>query len=213
MITRPFFLFFTRIRTSFRKKREVTAQGLAGPRSPHPHNRDTVIILFFPVDFNILEEQEKHYPWPRLFHCPSCEGPRLWGHGYVRRYFDGHAQAMWLKRYRCPECGAVHTARPDTHYRRFWAPIRTILTSLYAKAKGRRRPSEPSRQRQRYWWKGFQVQLTRTCMHQEDPLFSLMKLFGREVILSTHSAVYCEKLRVQGLTYPSLSVTAPIGYG
>jgi hypothetical protein len=50
-------------------------------------------------------------------------------------------------------------------------------------------------------------------MYQEDPLFSLMKLFGKEVILSTHSVVYCEQSRVQGLTYPSLLVTAPIGYG
>lgn len=191
----------------------MTAQGFVGPRSPHPHNRDTVIILSFAIDFNLLKEQQKRYPWPHLGRCPTCKGPRLWGHGYVPRYFDGYPEAMWLKRYRCPECGAVHTARPDTHYRRFWASIRTILTSLYAKTTARRWPSEPSRQRQRYWWKGFQVQLTRTCMHQEDPLFCLIKLFGREVILSTHSVVYCEQRRIQGLTYLSLSVTAPIGYG
>lgn len=129
------------------------------------------------------------------------------------RYFDGHAHPLWLKRYRCPECRAVHTARPDTHYRRFWASIRTILTSLYAKATAQRWPSEPSRQRQQYWWKGFQRQLTRTCMRQEDPLFSLMKLFGSKLIVATHSVRYCEQRPVQGSTYLSLSVTASPGYG
>jgi hypothetical protein len=49
---------------------------------------------------------------------------------YVRPYFDGSPEALWLKRWRCPDCGAVHRYRPDSHWRRFLAPITTILAIL-----------------------------------------------------------------------------------
>lgn len=191
----------------------MTAQGFEGPRSPHPNNRDSVIILSFAVDFNLLKEQEKRYPWPHLGRCPACKGPRLWGHGYVLRYFDGHLEAMWLKRYRCPECGAVHTARPHTHYRRFWAPITTIFETLFTKAVTGKWCKGVSMQRQRYWWNGFQKQAARGGMSQDALLCTLMRLLFKGIILSTHSVVYCEITLFRTRTYPSLLVTAPVGYG
>lgn len=75
----------------------------------------------------------RQFPWPRPHHCPRCGSTRLWGHGYVERYFDEVTSPVWVKRYRCPDCGAVHTCRPDTPGRRFWAPIPRILASLRGK--------------------------------------------------------------------------------
>jgi hypothetical protein len=46
---------------------------------------------------------------------PSMRGPRLWGHGHVPRYLDALVEPVWVKRWRCPVCRAVHTLRPDTH--------------------------------------------------------------------------------------------------
>jgi len=78
----------------------------------------------------------KRYPWPRPGWCLRCGGWRLWGHGYVPRYFDGFAEPLWIKRWRCPDCGAVHICRPDSHWCRFLAPIATILVSLASKFAG-----------------------------------------------------------------------------
>jgi len=41
----------------------------------------------------------------------------LWGHGYVERYFGELSERIPLKRWRCPDCCAVHTVRPDNYWR------------------------------------------------------------------------------------------------
>jgi hypothetical protein len=82
----------------------------------------------------------KLYTWPRPTSCPRCGSRRLWGHGYVRRYFDGLSEPLWIKRWRCPDCGGVHTCRPDSHWRRFLAPIAVIMASLVGKITGLRWP-------------------------------------------------------------------------
>jgi len=55
----------------------------------HPPNNG-ILILHVRVDEKRLRENGKLYPWPRR--CPRCGG-RLWGHGYVPRYFED-AQAL-----------------------------------------------------------------------------------------------------------------------
>lgn len=150
------------------------------------------IIIYISININELEEKKKDYPWARLGRCPSCVSTRVWGHGYVRRYFDGNAQGLWLKRYRCADCGAVHTARPQSHYRGFWASITSILDSLFERVLHNRWCSVLSRQRQQYWWRGFVKQASRQCNPQEDSLALLFKLISQRIILSTHSSEYFE---------------------
>ena len=53
-----------------------------------------LLILYFGIDVNLLETQGKRYPWPRPPWCPRCRSPRLWGHGYVGRFFDGFQKAL-----------------------------------------------------------------------------------------------------------------------
>lgn len=129
------------------------------------------------------------------------------------RYFDGHGTGVWLKRYRCPGCRAVHTVRPDTHYRSFWASWKTILLCLYEKGKHNRWLCKLSRQRQQYWWRGFVKQASSQCNLQDDPLWALMKLFVQNRILSTHSSKYCEIKPFRVTTYRILAVTPPADYG
>jgi len=169
--------------------------------------------VYISIDFNKLEEKKKEYPWERLGRCPRCKGPRVWGHGYVLRYFDSYEGGVWLKRYRCAECRAVHTVRPETHYRGFWASIAHIVDSLVEKALYNRWLSGHSRQRQQYWWRGFVKQASKKRNPQDDPLVELFKLVSQNIILSTHSSEYCEIKIFRLSTYRIFAVTPPTEYG
>ncbi len=108
---------------------------------------------------------------------------RLWGHGYVTRYFDDTVEPLWVKRWRCVECGAVHTLRPHTHWRRFWAPIALICACLSAKSERGRRQTGPGRQRQQYWWRGYRIQ----SLVDGSPATELARLMADGIIAATHS--------------------------
>ncbi len=107
----------------------------------------------------------------------------MWGHGYVRRYFDGIEGALWMKRWRCPQCRGVHTARLGTHWRKFWASWPVILLSLLSKERGGRWLGGMTRQRQQYWWRGLQRQIQ---VGGGGPRCVLL-LFVQGVMLASHS--------------------------
>jgi len=120
-----------------------------------------LVVLHVPVDVKSLVELGKRYPWPRPARCLSCRSPRLWGHGYVRRYFEGFVAPLWIRRLRCPDCRTVYTLRPDLFYRGFQYSFPTILSSLMAKiTDGFWLPSIP-RQNQQYWYRGLRLQALR----------------------------------------------------
>ena len=154
---------------------------------PKSTYRVASLIVYLSVDSIAVSSLGKAYRWPRLRRCPNCRGRRLWGHGYVERYFDESADALWMKRWRCPECHAVHTMRPDTHWRGFWADRQTILRSLEDKETSRGWLPHLGRERQQYWWRGFQIQ------RQFHGAFeSLASLIDKQVIAATHSFTHRE---------------------
>lgn len=165
----------------------------------------TSLILHLEIDGKRLKEQGKDYRWPRPRRCPACGGRRLWGHGYVERFFDGCAGPLWMKRYRCPECGAVHTLRPTACWRGFWAPWALIVVSLLSKLKRGRWLEAVSRQRQQYWWRGLRRQLAiegSPAVPNGRAASKQMKvLLRRLVILATHSTNYRRMHRVRGDPY------------
>jgi hypothetical protein len=83
--------------------------------------------------------------------------------------------------------------RPASHWRGFWAGIVLIMSSLNAKVEGRRWLTEISRQRQQYWWHGFQRQ-----RHMTGAATSLEDLQARGVLVATHSTRY---RRLEPLSY------------
>lgn len=147
----------------------------------------------------------KLYPWPRPGRCPRCGGRRLWGHGYVRRYFDGVPEALWIKRWRCPDCGAVHTCRPDSHWRRFLAPIAVILASLAGKTAGLPWAAGESRQRQQYWYRGSIIQGRFDGLPQE----TVESLYLSGIIVATHSTADRALATWPGRPYRRLAATEP----
>lgn len=115
-------------------------------------SNNTSLVLYFSVEVKRIFELGKSYPWEKPRRCPACDG-RLWGHGFVTRYFEGFAEALWIKRYRCPECGAVHSARPESYASRFRQRSSEILRSLANKISVGKWLSSIARQNQQYWLK------------------------------------------------------------
>ncbi len=96
-------------------------------------SKGILLILHFAVNVKVLYEAGKKYPWPKPEVCPKCKGTRLWGHGYVPRYFEGYWEPLWVKRFRCPDCRAVHTCRPDVFFKRYRYPVIVVILCLLNK--------------------------------------------------------------------------------
>jgi len=119
------------------------------------------MIWQVPVDLKQIHEQGRDYAWPRPGCCMRCRNWRVWGHGFVRRYFDGFAEALLLKCYRCPLCGCVTTARPASHFRRIRGSRQTIYSHLHQRiSRGRWPPSALARSRLRHWLANLKRQIS-----------------------------------------------------
>lgn len=163
------------------------------------------LILPLSVDMTALMSQGKLYHWQRPSRCPRCGGVHIWGHGYVARYFNELVEPVWIKRWRCTECGAVHTVRPHTHWRRFWAALTLICLCLKAKLDGGRWRKEVSRQRQQYWWHGYRIQ----SLYDGYPAAALSTLLDNGIIPATHSLTNRANTPWPEPPHPSLAATAP----
>lgn len=122
------------------------------------------------------------------------------------RYFDGYPERLAMKRWRCADCGAVHTMRPASHWRGFWATIVLVMSSLRAKLDGRRWLVEVSRQRQQYWWRGFERQ-----RHVAGAVASLENLVAQGVIVATHSMRFRRQELLRHDPHRTFAVTAAAG--
>ena len=154
-----------------------------------------------------LISQGKLYRWPRPVRCPRCGGARLWGHGYVPRYFDESPQAVWVKRWRCADCRAVHTLRPDTHWRRFWTAIAVMVRCVVGKLEGAPWPKDVIRQRQQYWWGGYRIQ----SLVGGNPATPLSLLLESGIMAVTHSLTDRAVHLLSEVTYRRLAATGPPG--
>ena len=116
----------------------------------HPTNK--VLILFVEVCVKTLVELGRNYSWNKPQQCPKCNGVRLWGHGYVEAYFDESASScVYLKRYRCPQCGVVIRLRPLGYWRRIQATIATVRQCLIDRLEKGRWPPQCRSARARHW--------------------------------------------------------------
>jgi hypothetical protein len=155
------------------------------------------MILYAKVSVKKIFEEGKDYAWRRPERCPECGSGRLWGHGYVERYFEGFETAIWIKRWRCRDCGGVHTMRPEGFWRRFRHSVGRIVQSLKEKIAGDRWLGEISRQAQQYWWRGFGRQCGREGKNiGRKGLEILEGLLEKGIIAATHSL---EFFRIQTL--------------
>jgi hypothetical protein len=107
--------------------------------------------------------------------------------------FDDYADQLWVLRYRCADCGAVHTMRPSGYDRRFRAQWLAIFFVLLIKILSGRWSSSFSKERQRYWMKGFALHASRRS--NVSGLIDRLKTLGaltESVIVGTHSTRFHE---------------------
>lgn len=116
-------------------------------------SRIEIMVIFFPVNLKDLFILGKKYPWPKPDRCPKCCSVRLWGHGFVPAYFDGYHQPLWLRRYRCPDCGCVIRLRPKGYFKRFQASIADIRASIVSKVCLNKWIGGLGRSRQCHWFR------------------------------------------------------------
>jgi len=150
--------------------------------------RNTLLILYSAVDVKQLYELGRSYPWEKPARCPACRGGRLWGHGFVLRYFEPFEEPAWIKRYRCPDCGAVHTMRPDTYLQGLRYPLTIILLCLFIKSCSNRFASSLAYQLQQAWWKALFTAASQAATCSSAQLKTLiigfaLRVFFRDVLL------------------------------
>ena len=127
--------------------------------------------------------------------CLSCGSSRIWGHGYVRRYFEGFLGPLWIRRLRCPDCRTVYTLRPDLFYRGFRYSLSTILSSLMTRITDHRWLSFLPRQNQQYWYKGLRFQCLRLRNVLPPDRDAVKEIIARGLIPVSH-ALDCAMLRL-----------------
>lgn len=113
--------------------------------------------MYCAVDWKKLQLLGKGYPWKRPRCCPKCKSKRLWGHGYVIRYFQEFNEGIYLKRWYCVDCTSIHITRPETHQARMQYPKQLIRKLMNHKAStGTFSQKHVCRQVQQYWWRNLQ---------------------------------------------------------
>jgi hypothetical protein len=154
-----------------------------------------LLILHFAVDVKSLFELGKRYPWTRPAECPKCRSKRLWGHGYVERYFEGCSHAVWVKRYRCPDCHAVHTCRPVAFFKRLRYSAVIIICCLLNKILYSRWLGSIERQNQQYWYRSIRRQ---SSLHVNIKTLSIehLEAFIANNIFPVRLATHSETLRL-----------------
>ena len=124
-----------------------------------PTNRG-IMIQFVDVALKIIFAQGRNFLWKKPSECPRCTNWKVWGHGHVERNFEGFSVPLWLKRYRCPECGCIIQMRPSSHFSRFQSSIKAIRSALARRISHGRWPPPPNNSgRMRYWLRNLRRQI------------------------------------------------------
>ena len=101
------------------------------PKKPGPSGPPKTELMILPIDLDLkkISQLGKNYCWPRPSSC-VCGNPMVWGHGFVQVCFAGFAQALVIRRYRCPVCGCVIRLRPKGYFTRIQSAAAVIGSIL-----------------------------------------------------------------------------------
>lgn len=138
-----------------------------------PSTPATFVLVFTDVLVDEIATQGKSFKWIR----PSCSCGclKVWGHGYRSRFVANFAEALLLKRFRCPRCRKVFTLLPEGFCRRYQTAGTEMGRALAARFAHRGWPRGFPRQRAGHWMRKF---LCRCRMDHpaDDPAVVLRRL-------------------------------------
>jgi hypothetical protein len=135
------------------------------------------MILYYKITIKKLSEEGKNFKWGSC-DCIKCNR-KMWGHGYVTRYFSGIPDSVYLKRYRCPGCRSVVSTRPEGFFAHIRSSIFSIYSALKAKISNGHWPPQFPRQRGGHWLKRFTISARMSC--QSDLISFLDRCFEKEL--------------------------------
>lgn len=127
------------------------------------------------VKLNEIHAQGRNFKWTKPGNCPRCQSVRLWWHGFVLACFDGFAQALFLRRLRCPDCNCIVRMKPEGYFKRLQASIKTIRDCLEKRLSTGHWQPQLSKPRQRHWL----AALKRKCMAYLGPTMDLLSGFDQ----------------------------------
>jgi hypothetical protein len=104
-----------------------------------------------PVKLSQIHSDGKNFKWIRPALCPRCQQPKIWGHGYVSRFFNSIIGLLYIKRWRCHGCKLVITCRPEEFWRRYQESIDQIFEALKYRIENLRWPPWTTRQKGGHW--------------------------------------------------------------
>src|SRR5271166_5000084 len=113
------------------------------------------------------------FKWKKPKCCPKCKF-RLWGHGFVARYFSKLKDALFLKRYRCSRCGCVVTLRPAGFWKRYQTSANEIYEALRFRLSKFTWPPGFSRQRGGHWLSKFILNFQMDHSASTDPPMAIL---------------------------------------
>ena len=117
------------------------------------------MIHFVDVVLKVIFSQGRDFLWQRPCGCPRCSHWKVWGHGYVQASFEGFNVPLWLKRYRCPECGCIIQMRPASHFSRFQSSRKGIRSALVRRITHGKWPPNQFSGRMRHWLRNLKRQI------------------------------------------------------
>lgn len=167
-----------------------------------------ILLLIIRTVLQNIQLLGREFPWERPGCCPRCGNCRLWGHGFVLRYFHGFAEGLWLRRWRCPECRGVHTARPLDYPPGSAYPAHLRNQSILTKLEGGSFLTGIPRQVQQYWMRSFEF--TRRRYENWLPAMSFL---SKRIIAGHQPVSFSLKYRVipSGLDPPYLDFAVTRG--
>jgi hypothetical protein len=140
------------------------------------------MIVYVYVCPEELQRLGRDFKW-KVPACP-CGSEKVWGHGFIYRYFENFPHPLPLRRYRCPQCGTVFCLRPVEYFRRKLTPPRKIAQVLRHRLLTGRWPKFIPRQRAGHWLRQF-MELARVFLW--EPLHRL------ELSLAANSPAFLER--------------------
>ena len=108
------------------------------------------MIVLTKYNVKDVAAQGKGFNWCRLKCCKKCKS-KVWGHGFVYRFFNGIINAVPIKRWICSSCGTVYVCVPVNYWTRYQESISKIFKFLIYRVTHHKWPPETTRQRGGHW--------------------------------------------------------------
>jgi len=113
------------------------------------------MIFYTKITLRKISEEGKNHKWGTCI-CIKCNR-KMWGHGFVTRYFSVILNSIYVKRYRCPDCRSVVSTRPEGHWPHIRSSIVFIYHALHSRISTGQWPPDIPRQRRGHWLRRFSI--------------------------------------------------------